>query len=119
MKPVIITPYKNMKKFKDEIEKTINKLLEMGHIIPSSSPFASSFVLVKNKDGTMRICIEYHMLNNKTIKNQYPIPRIDKLIDELHGAVYFSKIDLRSRYHQIQVREEDIHKTTFICHYEH
>jgi hypothetical protein len=55
VKPVIITPYKNMKKFKDEIEKTINKLLEMGHIIPSSSPFDSSFVLVKNKDGTMRI----------------------------------------------------------------
>ena len=75
----------------------------MGHIRPSKSPFASTIVLVKKKDGTMRI---------KTIKNRYPI-------DELHGACFFSKIDLRSGYHQIRMREEDIEKTAFRCHYGH
>lgn len=71
------------------------------------------------KDGTIRMCIDYMMLNKKTIKNRYPIPRIDELIDELHGACYFSKIDLRTRYHHIRVREEDNEKTAYRCHYGH
>jgi hypothetical protein len=118
-KPVITTPYRHPKKFKDEIEKTIKELLEMGHIRPSSSPFASSVVLVKKEDGTMSMCIDYRALNKKTIKNRYPISRIDELLYELHKDVYFSKIDLRSNYHQIGVREEDIQKTAFRCHYGH
>jgi hypothetical protein len=118
-KPVITTPYRHPKKYKDEIEKAIKELLDMGHIRPSSSPFASSVVLVKKKDGTMRMCIDFRALNKKTIKNRYPIPRIDELLDELHGAIYFTKIDLRSGYHQIKMREEDISKTTFRCHYDH
>jgi hypothetical protein len=93
------------KVYKDEIEKTIRELLKMGHIRPSSSPFASSVVLVKKKDGTLRMCIDYRALNKKTIKNRYPISRIDEQMDELRGAKYFSKIDLRSGYHQIKVRE--------------
>jgi hypothetical protein len=95
-KLVMTTPYKHLKRFKEEIEKEIKELLEMGHINPSSSPFTSLVVLVKKKDGTMRMCIDYMELNNKTIKNRYPIPRIDELIDKLHGEVYFSKVNLRS-----------------------
>jgi hypothetical protein len=118
-KPVITTPYRHPKKYKDEIEKVIKELLDMGHIRPSTSPFASSVVLVKKKDGTMRMCIDFRALNKKTIKNRYSIPRIDELLDELHGAVYLTKIDLRFGYHQIKMREEDISKTTFRCHYDH
>jgi hypothetical protein len=102
-KPMITPPYHHPRRFKDEIEKAIKELLAMGHMRPSNNPFASSFVLVLKKDGTMRMCIDYRALNMKTIKNRYPIPRIDELMDELHGAVFFSKIDLCSGYHQINI----------------
>jgi hypothetical protein len=115
---VITTLYRHPKAYKDEIEKTIKELLVMGHIRPSSSPFASSVVLVK-KDGTLRMCIDYRALNKRTIKNRYPIPQIDELMDELRGAKYFSKIDLRLGYHHIRMREGDEYKTTFRCHYGH
>jgi hypothetical protein len=118
-KPMITPPYHHPRRFKDEIEKAIKELLAMGRIKPSSSPFVSSVVLVLQKDGTMRICINYRALNKKTIKNRYPIPHIDELMDELHGAVFFSKTDLRSRYHQINILEKDIEKTAFRCHFGH
>jgi hypothetical protein len=102
-KPLITPPYRHPRRFKDEIEKAIKELLAMGHIRPSRDPFSSSVVLVLKKDGTMRMCIDYRALNKKTIKNRYPIPCIDELMDELHGAVLFSKIDLRFGYHQINI----------------
>jgi hypothetical protein len=118
-KPIITTPYKHPKKYKDDIEKAIKELLDMGHISPNTSPFASSVVLVKKKHGTMRMCIDFRTLIKKTIKNRYPIPRIDELLDELHGAIYITKIGLCSSYHQIKMREEDISKIAFRCHYDH
>ena len=116
---MITTPYRHPKAYRDEIEWAIQELLALRHIRPSTSPFASSVVLVKKKDDTLRMCIDYRALNKKTLKNRYPIPRIDELMDELRGARFFSKIDLRSGYHQIRVREQDIPKTPFRCHYGH
>jgi hypothetical protein len=118
-KPIITTPYRHPNKYKDKIEKAIKELLDMGHIRLSSNPFSSSVVLVKKKDGTMCMCIDFKELNKKTIKNRYPIPRIDELLDALHGAVYFTNIDWHTGYHQIKMREEDIPKTAFRCHYDH
>eukprot|EP00253_Pinus_taeda_P009289 PITA_09289 len=116
---VITTPYRHPKAYRDEIERAIQELLALGHIRSSTSPFASYVVLVKKEDDTLRMCIGYRALNKKTLKNRYPIPRIDELMDELRGTRFFSKIDLRSGYHQIHVREQDIPKTAFRCHYGH
>jgi hypothetical protein len=85
----------------------------MGHIRPSSSDFTSSVVLVKNKDISMRMCIEYMALNKYMINNMYPLLRINGIMYEMHRVVYLLNIDLRSCYHQIRVREKDIHKTYF------
>ena len=93
--------------------------MELGLIRPSSSPYASSVVMVKKKDRTFRMCIALRDLNKKNVKNRLPIPRIHDPIDELHGANFFSNIDLSSCYHKIWTREEDIPKTAFKCHYGH
>jgi hypothetical protein len=89
--------------FKDDIEKEIKELLAMGHIRPRNNPFSSSVILVLKKDDTMRICIDYRALKKKNIKNWYPIPHIDKLLDEQHLAIFFSKNDLHFGYHQINI----------------
>jgi hypothetical protein len=116
---VITALYRNPKIFKDEIEKEIKEFLAMGHIRPNMSPFDSSVILVMKKDGTLRMCIDYRALNKKKIKKRYPISRIHDLMDELHGAVFFTKIDILSGYHHINIREKDIEKTTFRCHFGH
>ena len=100
-----------------EIKKNIDELLAKGYIVPSSSPWASPVLFVEKKDGTKRMCIDYRALNAVTIKNKYPLPRIDDLFDQLQGACVFSKIDLRSGYHQLKIRPIDIPKTAFITKY--
>nr|GEX66278.1 putative reverse transcriptase domain-containing protein [Tanacetum cinerariifolium] len=95
------------------------ELLRKGLIRPSSSPWGASILFIKKKDGSMRMCNDYMELNKLTIKNRYLLPQIDDLFDQLHGAKYFSKIDLRSGHHQLKVREEDIPKTAFRTRYGH
>jgi hypothetical protein len=97
----------------DEIKRQIQELLQKGHIRPSSSPCGSSIVLVQKKDGTWRLCIDYRALNKITIWNRYSIPQIDDLLDQIKGAKYFSKIDLKSGYHQVPIEPSDVWKTAF------
>jgi len=111
--PISIAPYRMSPLELSELKKQLEELLEKGFIRPSVSPWGAPVLLVKKKDGSMRLCIDYRQLNKVTIKNKYPLPRIDDLMDQLQGATVFSKIDLKSGYHQICVREEDIPKTAF------
>ncbi|XP_060960989.1 uncharacterized protein LOC133031495 [Cannabis sativa] len=99
--------------FVTELKAQLQDLLDKGFIRPSYSPWGAPLLFIKKKDGSMRMCIDYRELNKVTIKNKYPLPRIDDLFDQLQEAIVFSKIDLRSGYHQLKVREEDIAKTEF------
>jgi hypothetical protein len=100
-----------------ELKKQIDELLEKGYIRPSTSPWAAPVLFVEKKDGTKRMCIDYRALNEVTIKNKYPLPRIEDLFDQLRGVSVFSKIDLRSGYHQLRIRPSDIPKTAFSTKY--
>jgi len=102
-----------------KLKKQIEDLLEKKFIRPSASPWGAPVLLVKKKDGSSRLCVDCRQLNKLTIKNKYPLPRIDDLLDQLRGATVFSKIDLRSGYHQIIVKPEDVQKTAFRSRYGH
>ncbi|KAA3465687.1 DNA/RNA polymerases superfamily protein [Gossypium australe] len=117
--PVSIAPCRMAPKELVELKAQIQELLDRGFIRPIVSPWGALVLFVKKKDGTMRMCIDYCQLNKLTIKNKYPLPRIDDLFDQLKGAAIFSKIDLRSGYHQLKVKEADIHKTAFRTRYWH
>jgi Reverse transcriptase (RNA-dependent DNA polymerase) len=97
----------------DTMREELNKLLKNGSIEPSKSPYGAPVIFVKKKDGKLRMCIDYRALNKITIKNRFPIPLIDDLVDRLYEAKVFTKIDLRSGYNQVRIYEEDIPKTAF------
>jgi hypothetical protein len=113
------TPYRMSMPELVELKLQLKEMMDKGYIRPSVSPWGAPVLFVKKKDGTLRLCIDYKQLNKVTIKNKYPLPRIDDLFDQLGGASVFSKIDLRSGYHQVRIKGEDIHKTAFWTRYGH
>jgi hypothetical protein len=110
-------PYRMDIKDLVELKKQIEELLEKGFIRPSSSPWGAPVLYVSKKDGSRRMCVDYRSLNEVTFKNKYPLPRIEDLFDQMKGGKIFSKIDLRSGYHQLKIRAEDVPKTTFTTRY--
>ncbi|CAH9089240.1 unnamed protein product [Cuscuta europaea] len=118
-KPISIPPYRMAPAELQEFKVQLQELLDNGFIRPSHSPWGAPVLFMKKKDGTLRMCIDYRQLNKVTIKNRYPLPRIDDLFDQLRGAMVFSKIDLRSDYHQLKIKERDIPKSAFRTRYGH
>ena len=117
--PISKAPYRMAPAELAELKSQLQEMLGKGFIRPSVSPWGAPVLFVKKKDGSMRLCIDYRQLNHVTIKNKYPLPRIDDLFDQLRTAGVFSKIDLRSGYHQLRIKEEDIQKTAFRTRYGH
>ena len=112
-------PYQMVPVELKELQVQLQDLLKKGLIRPSYSPWGAPVLFVKKKDGTLRMCMDYRELNKVTIKNKYHLPRIDDLFDQLKGASMFSKIDLRSSYHQLKIKESDVPKSAFRSRYGH
>ncbi|KAL4033109.1 hypothetical protein IC575_006195 [Cucumis melo] len=117
--PISRAPYRMTPAELKELKVQLQELLDKGFIRSSVSPWGAPVLFVKKKDGLMRLCIDYRELNKVTVKNRYPLPRIDDLFDQLQGATVFSKIDLRSGYHQLRIKDGDVPKTTFRSRYGH
>ena len=117
--PPVKPPYRMSEVELAELRKQVDALLDKGYIKPSMSPYAAPVLFVKKKGGDLRMCVDYRALNDITVKNRYPLPRVDEIFDQLKTATYFTKIDLRSGYWQIRVANEDTHKTAFRTRYGH
>ena len=117
--PISMTPHRMAPIELQELRVQLQELLDKGFIRPNTSPWGAPVLFAKKKDKTLRLCIDYRQLNRVTIKNRYPLPRIDDLFDQLRGARVYSKIDLRTGYHQLRVRDTDIPKTAFRTRYGH
>jgi predicted aspartyl protease len=115
--PISKRPYKMSVEELKEFKKQLVELQEAGYILPSSSPWGAPVLFLQKKDGSQKMCVDYSSLNDVTIKNKYPLPRIEDLFDQMRGARVFSKIDLRSGYHQMKIRPSDIPKTAFSTRY--
>jgi hypothetical protein len=111
--PITRTPYRMSTPELQELKMQLKELLDLGLIRPSVSLWGAPAIFIRKKDGSWRLCIDYRQLNKATIKNHYPLPRIDDLFDQMKGARVFSKIDLRSGYHQLRIKEDDVPKTAF------
>eukprot|EP00879_Flechtneria_rotunda_P001398 GHRR01001550.1.p1 GENE.GHRR01001550.1~~GHRR01001550.1.p1 ORF type:complete len:633 (+),score=44.76 GHRR01001550.1:1745-3643(+) len=118
-KPPYMAVYKMSPLELAEVKRQLADLIEMGFIQPSKSPYGAPILFVRKKNGKLRMCVDFRALNKVTVKNRYPLPRIDELLDQLHGATIFSKLDLQSGYWQIRIAEEDIPKTAFRTRYGH
>ncbi|XP_043805245.1 uncharacterized protein LOC122721475 [Manihot esculenta] len=117
--PISMAPYRMAPAELKELKAQLQELLDKGFIRPNVSPWGAPVLFVKKKDGSLRLCIDYRQLNRVTVRNKYPLPRIDDLFDQLQGAKVFSKIDLWSGYHQLKIKESEIPKTTFRTRYGH
>ena len=117
--PISKAPYRMAPAELAELKKQLQELLDKGLTQPSVSPWGAPVLFVRKKDGSMWLCIDYRELNRVTVKNKHPLPRIDDLLDQLAGVIVFSKIDLRSGYHQLKIKEEDVAKTAFRTRYGH
>ncbi|GJU65174.1 putative reverse transcriptase domain-containing protein [Tanacetum coccineum] len=117
--PVARAPYRLAPSEMKELFGQLKELSDKGFIRPSSSPWGAPVLFIEKKDGSFRMCIDYRELNKLTVKNRYPLPKMNDLLDQLQGSNIYSKIDLRSGHHKLKVREADISKTAFRTRYGH
>lgn len=115
----MLDPIKYSPLHKDEIEKQVKELLAVGFITTNTSPFASPVILVQKQDGTWRFCIDNKNLNSLAVKNKFPMPLVDEILDDFYGAQFFSRLDFKSGFHQVRMHPNDEYKTTFKTHHGH